>query len=275
MPFVECNGVRIEYEERGSGEETIVMLHNAILCRAGMEPLAERLQDRYRVVLFDFRCMGGSEKPDVEEVGTETLYEDAVSIIRALGNGPVHLVGMALGGILALRVAARQPQLVRSLILLTTTAGGADSHPQGGKFFETLKTKGYADPEIVDISMKISFASAARENPARAEEMARWASVMRNTDRRSLAVARNLTTRLSVEYEMKHIVAPTLVIATDQDHNHPVEEQELVHKAIPGSRFAIIQDCGHTPIVERPDEVAALVRPFLEDVSCLAAGVAA
>lgn len=270
MPFVECNGVQIEYEEWGVGE-TVVMLHNAILCRAGMEPLAKRLQDRYRVVLWDFRGMGGSEKPDVEEIGTETLYEDAVSVIRALGNGPVHLVGMALGGILALRVAARQPQLVRSLTLLTTTAGGADSHPQGSKFFETLKNKGYADPEIVDVSMKISFAPAIREDPARADEMAHWAAVMRNTDRRSMAVARNLSTRLSVEYEMKHIIAPTLVIATDQDHSHPVEEQEQVHKAIPGSLFEIIENCGHTPIVERPDEVAAVVRPFLENVGRMAA----
>lgn len=275
MPFIEANGVQIEYEEWGDGRETVVMLHNAILCRAGMEPLAERLQDRYRVLLWDYRGMGGSEKPDVEEIGTETLYEDAVAVIRALGNGPVHLIGMALGGILALRVAARQPQLLRSLTVLTTHAGGADSHPQGGKFFETLKKKGYADPEIVDISMKISFSPAVREDPARADEMAHWATIMRNTDRRSMAVARNLSTRLSVEYEMAHIIAPTLVIATDQDHSHPVEEQELVHKTIPGSRFEIIENCGHTPIVERPDEVAAVVRSFLEDVGRAAVGIPA
>lgn len=264
MATVKINGVQIEYEEWGNGPQTVVMLHNAILCRAGMEPLARRLQDRYRVVLWDYRGMGGSEKPDTEAVGTETLYEDAVAMIRNRADGPVHLIGMALGGIIGLRVAARQPQLVRSLTVMATNADGADSHPPGAKFFQTLKEKGFSDPEIVEISMRISFSPAVREDPARAEEMERWAAIMRNTDPRSLAVVHNLTTRLSVQHEIRHITAPTLVIASDDDRNHPPAEQEQIHRAIPGSRFAIIERCGHTPIVERPDEVAAVVRPFLE-----------
>ncbi|HWI71923.1 MAG TPA: alpha/beta hydrolase [Baekduia sp.] len=268
MSTIEINGAQIEYEEWGDGPETVVMLHSMGLCRGGMEPLADRLKDRYRILLWDYRGMGGSEKFD-KEIGTETLYEDAVAVIRELGNGPAHLVGMSMGGWIGMRIAARQPQLVRSLTVMATTAHGADDHPQGGKFFETVKAKGFSDPEIVDISMMISFSPTVRDDPARAEDMAHWAGVMRDLDPRTIAVTHSLTTRLSVLHEIEHITAPTLVIAGEHDANHPPAEQEETHRAVSGSRFVVIENCGHTPIVERPDEVAATIRPFLQEADAV------
>ena len=98
MPTVDINGVQIEYEEWGDGPETVVMLHSMGLCRGGMEPLAERLRDRYRIVLWDYRGMGGSQKIESGVVGTETLYEDAVFFIRDRSSEPVHLIGMSMAG---------------------------------------------------------------------------------------------------------------------------------------------------------------------------------
>lgn len=269
MASVKINGVDIAFEELGAGSETVVMLHSMGLNRGGMAPLAERLKDRYRIVLWDYRGMGGSEMPESGVIGTETLYEDAVAVIKERAAGPVHLIGMSMGGWIGMRIAARQPQLVRSLTTLGTTALGADTHPQGVDFFKIIKEKGFSDPEIVDMSIKVSFSPTVREDPARAADMAHWAGVMRNLDPRTMAVTHSLTTRLSMMYEIKHILAPTLVIAGEHDMNHGPSEQQLIHKAIAGSEFAVLKNCGHTPIVERPDEVAALVRPFLEKADAL------
>lgn len=266
---VKINGVDIAFEELGDGPETVVMLHSMGLNRGGMAPLAERLKDRYRVVLWDYRGMGESEKCDSGLIGTETLYEDAVAMIKDRVAGPAHLIGMSMGGWIGMRIAARQPQIVRSLTTLGTTALGADVHPQGVDFFKTIKEKGFSDPEIVEMSMKVSFSPTVREDPARAADMEHWAGVMRNLDPRTMAVTHSLTTRLSVMYEIKHILAPTLVIAGEHDMNHAPDEQRLIQQAIPGSEFAVLKNCGHTPIVERPDEVAALVRPFLEKAGAL------
>jgi pimeloyl-ACP methyl ester carboxylesterase len=270
VPTANINGVQIAYEEWGDGPQTVVMLHSMGLCRGGMAPLAERLRDRYRVVLWDYRGMGDSEKVESGVVGTETLYEDAVFFIRDRASGPVHLIGMSMGGWIGMRVAARQPQLVRSLTVMGTSAEGADSHPQGQAFFDTIREKGFSDPEIVEASMVVSFSPTVREDPARAEDMAHWEGVMRDLDPRTMAVTHSLTTRLSIEHEIQNITAPTLVIAGADDFNHSPADHEQIHRAIPGSRFVVIENCGHTAIVERPDEVAAAVRPFLQDVAAAA-----
>lgn len=270
MGTITVHGIEIAYEVWGDGPETVVTLHNAILCRQGMEPFAERIADRYRVVLWDFRGMGESAMLDVPSIGVETLYEDAVSVIRQSSDRPVHLVGMALGGAVGLRVAARQPQLLKSLTVMGTGPEGAESHPQGGAFVDLLAEKGYADPAIVEIAMKLSFAPSVRDDPARAEEMARWAAMMRDTDPRTLAIARNLQTRLSIENEIGHIEAPTLIVACDEDANHPLAEAEGLAAAIPGSRVERLAGAGHTPTVERPDEFAALVASFLAEVDAKA-----
>lgn len=269
MPSIKINGVRIECEEWGEGPETVVMLHSMGLCRGGMAPLAERLKDRYRVVLWDYRGMGDSEMFDAGMIGTETLYEDAVAVIKNRVGGPAHLIGMSMGGWIGMRIAARQPQLVRSLTAMGTAALGADTHPEGQAFFDIIRKKGFSDPEIVEMSMKVSFSPTVREDPARAADMAHWEGVMRNLDPRTIAVTHSLTTRLSVMYEIRHILAPTLVIVGEHDMNHAPGEQQLIQQAIPGSELVVLKNCGHTPIVERPDEVAALVRPFLKKADAL------
>jgi 3-oxoadipate enol-lactonase len=266
MADLKVNGVNIVYEEMGSGAETVVMLHSMGLNRGGMAPLAERLKDRYRVVLWDYRGMGDSEKPDTEAIGTETLYEDSVTVIKALANGPVHLIGMSMGGWIGMRIAARQPQLVRSLSAIGTSGMGADDHSKGAAFFEIIKEKGFSDPEIVEASMRVSFSPTVINDPARAADMEYWADVMRNIDPKTIAVTHSLTTRLSVMYEIRHILAPTLIVSGEHDMNHSTEQRDL-QKAIPGSQLVILKNCGHTPIVEHPDEVARLVRPFLEEAS--------
>lgn len=262
MSKIKINGVEIEYEVWGDGPETVVMLHSMGLCRGGMEPLAERLRDQYRVLLWDYRGMGGSEKPITEAIGTETLYEDSVAFINELSDKPVHLIGMSMGGWIGLRIAARQPHIVRSLTVMASSAEGADT--QGAEFFKIIKKKGFSDPEIVKASMAVSFSPTVLQDPDRAEDMKHWESVMRDLDPRTMAVTHSLTTRLSIQHEIKSITAPTLVIAGEHDRNHSPDEMIEIHRSISGSHFTVIKNCGHTPIVERPDDVTTTVQPFLD-----------
>ena len=85
------------------------------------------LKERSHCVAFDFRGQGQSE---VTRSGydMETLYEDAVALIEQLGCAPCHFLGLSMGGFLGLRLAAWHPELLRSLILLETSAD-----PEPGK----------------------------------------------------------------------------------------------------------------------------------------------
>src|SRR5262249_59370825 len=76
---------------------------------------------RFRCVAFDFRGQGQSE---VTESGydLETLTADAIELIEKLRLAPAHFVGLSMGGMIGMRLAARRPELVRSLALLETSA---------------------------------------------------------------------------------------------------------------------------------------------------------
>ena len=79
------------------------------------------LRSRLRCVAYDHRGQGQSP-PSPTPFDMETLYEDAVALIEKLALGPVHFVGLSMGGFIGMRLAARRPELVRSLVLIDTAA---------------------------------------------------------------------------------------------------------------------------------------------------------
>ncbi len=112
------NGANIYYEDTGPGPETIVFAHG-LLCNTHLfDHQVGALKDRYRCIAFDFRGQGQSE---VTKSGydMDTLTEDAAGLIRALKAGPCHFLGLSMGGFVAMRLALRHPDLVRSLMLLS------------------------------------------------------------------------------------------------------------------------------------------------------------
>jgi len=121
MPIIRVNGAALYYEEHGAGPETIVCAHGLLWSCRMFDAQVALLKERYRCVAFDFRGQGQSE---VTRSGydMETLYEDALALIEQLGCAPCHFLGLSMGGFIGLRLAARHPELLRSLILLETSA---------------------------------------------------------------------------------------------------------------------------------------------------------
>jgi 3-oxoadipate enol-lactonase len=121
MPIIRVNGAALYYEEHGAGPETIVLAHGLLWSCRMFDAQVALLKEHYRCVAFDFRGQGQSE---VTRSGydMETLYEDAVALIEQLGCAPCHFLGLSMGGFIGLRLAARHPELLRSLILLETSA---------------------------------------------------------------------------------------------------------------------------------------------------------
>ena len=85
------------------------------------------LRGQYRCLTLDFRGQGRSAASR-GGYQAEQLTADVLAVIRALAIAPVHLAGLSMGGFAAMRIAARQPAVVRSLILLNTSAA---AHPRG------------------------------------------------------------------------------------------------------------------------------------------------
>ena len=75
---------------------------------------------QYRVIAYDHRGQGSSEVGGPYDM--DTVAADAAELIRTLVGGPVHFIGLSMGGFVGMRLAARHPELVKSLVLLETSA---------------------------------------------------------------------------------------------------------------------------------------------------------
>ena len=97
MPHVKTNGASIYYEEHGNGPDTIVFSHGLLWSGYMYQDQIAVLKDRYRCITYNHRGQGRSE---VTQSGfdIDSLYEDSIALIEALGCAPCHFVGLSMGG---------------------------------------------------------------------------------------------------------------------------------------------------------------------------------
>ena len=98
--MIDVNGTRLYYEDTGPGStgETIVFSHGLLWCTALFAPQIAALRDRYRCIAWDHRGQGQSAIDHRNCIGIELVTQDAIALLAGLGTGPVHFVGLSMGG---------------------------------------------------------------------------------------------------------------------------------------------------------------------------------
>src|SRR5947209_19772561 len=109
MPTIELNGTTLYYEDTGPAPtgETIAFSHGLLWSTELFAPQIAALRDRYRCIAWDHRGQGRSASDHRHCIGMELVTQDAVALLDKLGVAPVHLVGLSMGGFVAMRIAAR------------------------------------------------------------------------------------------------------------------------------------------------------------------------
>jgi 3-oxoadipate enol-lactonase len=263
MAIICVNGTALYYEEHGTGPETIVLAHGLLWSCRMFDAQVDLLKEHYRCVAFDFRGQGQSE---VTRSGydMETLYADAVALIGQLGCAPCHFLGLSMGGFIGLRLAARRPELLRSLILLETSAAPEPGENMAKYRQLTFVARWFGLGLVVDRVMPVMFGSTFLSDPARALERREWRARLSGNHR--LGIIRATTgviTRDGVASEIDSIRVPTLILVGDEDVAVPPVHSQRLHEHIAGSRLQIIPRAGHTSTVEEPAAVNVAITNFL------------
>ncbi len=264
MPTLNVNGATLWYRKEGAGPETIVFAHGLLWDGRMFEAQVAALSGRYRCVTFDFRGQGKSEvTPGGYDM--DTLADDAAALIEALGCAPCHFVGLSMGGFIGMRLAARRPELIRSLVLMETSA---DPEPHALKYRllgAIVRLLGRTGMRLVmPRVMRIMFGRKFLDDPAREEERRLWrARGMENDPVGVLRALNGVIERRGVYDELERISIPTLVMVGDQDVATVPAKAERIHAAIPGSRLVVIPGAGHTASAEEPEFVNAALAEFL------------
>jgi pimeloyl-ACP methyl ester carboxylesterase len=260
MPRIITNGVELHYEEAGRGPETIVFAHGLLMSGRMFDAQVAALSDRYRCIAFDHRGQGKSATP-FTGYDMDTLAEDAAGLIRALGAGPCHFVGLSMGGFVGMRLAVRYPELLRSLALMATTAG-PEPHWVLYRLLGFV-ARVFGPRAIRRRVLPILFGKKFVTDPARAELRRFWRHHLINSNRIGTArAARGVIDRRGFEEHLVRIALPTLILVGAEDRATPPERARFLHANIVGSRLVVLPEGGHSISIEEPEAINELLRSF-------------
>jgi pimeloyl-ACP methyl ester carboxylesterase len=265
MERARINGVEIAYELRGAGDP-IVMIHGAQGDQSMFTGMAADFAKSYRVLTFDQRGSGLSEKPDMP-YSIAMLADDTAALMDHLGIASAHIIGVSMGGMIAQEFVLRHPQKVGSLVLGCTTPGGPNAiraagissgaystqpmtpEERGKALAEAAFSKGYLaqHPEII-ASMVESRRSRPIDNTAFPHRM-------------KAAMEHNTYDRLG------EIRSPTLVITGKDDALISWENSRLLAERIKGAEQVILEPAGHCFWLEQPEKSRDAIAGFIRQHS--------
>lgn len=266
MPAIKVNGAALHYEIAGAGTETIVFVHGLMLASESFEAQVEALKDRYRVITFDLRGQGRSEKTR-NRLDIDSLAEDTVALIERLTTDRVHLVAFSMGTFVAMRIAARRPHFVRSLCLIGPSAD-AEEPENMPKYRQLIRFVRAFGPRLVaNRLMMILFGDTYLNAPEVASQRRRWRRVIERLPRALHRAAAASAHRQAITAELPRIVAPTFIVSGEEDRPISPARARAVHAGIAGSRFLAFEKTGHAVMIERPDAFNAALIAFLRDIA--------
>jgi pimeloyl-ACP methyl ester carboxylesterase len=263
MPHIDINGARLYYEETGSGPETIVFSHGLLMSADMFADQVAAFSDRYRCIAYDHRGQARSEIT-ADGYDMDSLTADAVALIEALGAAPCHFAGLSMGGFVGLRLAARQPDLLRSLILMDTTADPEPEQNRGPYRKLAFVGRWLGFRLVVDKLMPIMFSQSFLNDPSREAVRERWRSHLLGLNRQGTSrAAHGVIDREGVYGELDRISLPTLIIVGEEDVATVPAKSERMHAAISGSRLVVVPRAGHSASIEEPEAVTRAMEDFL------------
>ncbi|WP_067473736.1 alpha/beta fold hydrolase [Nocardia amamiensis] len=262
---IEHDGYRTYYLTAGSGP-SIVLLHGSgpgVSARANWQlAMKSVLAERFTLIAPDIVGFGVTEQEPEVVLTHDNRVAHIVSFLRALGLGPVGLVGNSMGGAIGLGVAARYPELVARMVLMGTAGVSFPVTPQVDQLYGYTPSeenmRGIFELMAFDKSRVTPELVRSRYEATTSPEVAeRWAKLFpaprqRHVDDAALPFA-----------TLANISTPTLLIHGVQDRVVPVRATSLnLVEVMPNADLVVLGRCGHWAQVERSEKFVSEVERF-------------
>lgn len=251
--IVQAGDHRLHYLEQGKGR-TLVILPGLLSTAADASPLLNGFAPRRRAVALDLPGQGSSARPEISYSIAEQSAA-VIALLERMNEGPVDLLGVSMGGWVALDVAAKRPDLVRSLILANS----------GGLRFETDLTPESFAPQNVEALNALLARQTARPQKPMPAFLARDAlRRLKENEWVALRAARSMISwQDAYDGRLGSVRVPTLVYWGREDRIIPAEVGRRLAAGIPGARLVVSPGCGHLAVLECKAEFLAAAEAFL------------
>jgi pimeloyl-ACP methyl ester carboxylesterase len=258
MPHFDHDGCSLHYEEYGRGAP-VLLVHGLGSSCQDWEYQIPALAAQYRGIVVDVRGHGRSDKPR-ERYSIPGFSADIEALLEHLQSGPVHLVGLSMGGMIGFQLAVDQPQLLKSLTIVNSAP--EVKIKSFGDFWQFAKRwllarafsmetigKGlgknlFPDPEQAELRHKIAR---------------RWA----RNEKHAYLASFSAIVGWGVQEKLSRIGCPTLIVTADRDYT-PVALKEAYTQLIPDARLVVIENSRHASPLDQPEAFNQILLSFLD-----------
>lgn len=260
MSFFNYDGCQLHYEEYGHGAP-LLLVHGLGSSTLDWEEQTSVLAAHYRVIAIDIRGHGRSDKP-LEHYSMAGFAEDVAALIEHLQLGPVHLVGISMGGMIGFQLGVDRPELLRSLTIV-------NSSPE-------VKAKSFKD--CVQIAKRWSFSRLLSldtiakglgkllfPKPEQVELRLKIERRWPRNDKRAYLSSLDAIIGWGVRNQLSNITCPVLVVSGDRDYTS-VASKEAYVRELADARLVVIEDSRHATPMDQPAVFNAQLLSFLSEL---------
>lgn len=268
MPKIAVNGTTLFYQvfeaktPSDTSPETIVFSHGYLMDHSMFRGQIDELTRTHRCIAFEHRGHGQSEIA-TDGYSMDNLVTDAIELIDGLELGAVHFVGMSTGGFVGMRIALRRPELLKSLVLMSTSAEGEPQKALRKNNLLLAMVKYFGWWTVIGQVIPIMFYKSFLQDQSQQHTVEYWRDAVRKQDKTAMyAFGKAIFNRDNVLPQLKNLSLPVAVIVGDKDVlTKPIHSQRMAN-TIPGAKLYSIADAGHSAAIEKAADVASAMLNF-------------
>jgi pimeloyl-ACP methyl ester carboxylesterase len=259
MPTISANGISLHYTDEGEGD-VVLLIHGLGSSSEDWELQLPALTPSYRVIAVDLRGHGRSSKPE-GPYSIAMFAGDVAALIEELDIAPCHVVGLSLGAMTTLELAATRPDLVRSAVVVNA---GPEFIPR------TIKDKAMVWQRLTLVRTvgleRLGQLVADRTLPDKdqTELRQRVAAVIADNDKAAYLASMKAIVGWSVVDRLNQITSPMLVVASEFDYTPVRSKQPIVDQA-QDALLVVVEGARHLLPVEKPKTFNEILARFLSD----------
>lgn len=251
--------VEVHHQVSGRADGPPVVLSNSLGATLAMwDRTVPALEERFRVVRYDIRGHGGSPVPDGPYT-IDDLVDDVIALLDRLGLDRVHFVGLSLGAMTGLHLAARNPERVDRLAVLCT---GAHLGPAQGWRDRAAAVRAGGSTAVAEAVVARWYTAGFREREP--ERTAAAVAAVAATPAEGYAGCCEAIATMDLRDELTRITAPTLALAGADDPATPPPQLAAIADTVADGRLLVVPRAAHLANDEQPEAVNAALLEHLE-----------
>jgi pimeloyl-ACP methyl ester carboxylesterase len=253
MSIVNINGVNIYYEVHGQGEP-LILLHHGFGCTRMWDDLLPGFAARYKVIAYDRRGFGQSDRGDhfrdyyCSEQYTELSIKELAVLLEHLNiKGELRLLGQCEGGAIGFHYTAQHPDRVKAIAISSTFC--------------------YSRIPMTDFNSRTLFSSLEEADAEFQHKFLYWHGESHARELYALASTGGGAYGFGVfdlRDTLKNVRCPALVLYPDRSGLFEVEQGVLMYRTLPDGELAVLPRCGHNTYALQPEQYQRIVLSFFD-----------